>query len=223
MSSDRKTTKMVDEDTGFVRKEFKAKNFNAFFAKPRTSLLDKLHKKPNPYETDTKPFRDQKSSILQQKPKMTDKNLQKIETTATTVDVKINKCENILKTSKNYRKKASKIRSGTEDISLVKRIVDKNETNSSLSLGGLHSKKQELRKSRIKYTKLYELTEIPDRANIHTCQISSNVHKMLISPQRKSVDKPLLLKKYTLNNEIVEKSPVKPITPVDTSRSKLLI
>lgn len=154
------------------------------------------------------------------------KKLLQLQTIAATVDVKINQFENSFKTSKNYRKKMFKICSGIEDISLVKRIVDKNETNASLNPKGVHLKSQKSRKSRIKYTKLYELTEIPDRSNIHTYYkpTSSNVHKMLVSPQENFVDKPSFVKCYTISsNEIAEKSSVEPITPVLASKSKLFI
>lgn len=222
MTANVKRTTMVVEEIKSSKKEFTAKN--ALTAKPKTSLSDKLFKKPSPCKTDARPLRDRESKILEDIPKSAEDVQNKIEKTATATDVKIKKQpDDLPKTSKNFRKKMSKICSGLEDVSLVERTAEQDQTNSMAK--PRDSKTQKTRKSRIMYTKLYDLSEIPDKSNIRAgcTPRSSNVEEIHIIPGEKCVDEPQLINCHTVLNDekIVKKSSVE--QTIDSTKSKTFI
>lgn len=115
--------------------------------------------------------------------------------------------ENTVKTPTNKRKKIQKL--GSRDVLLkeplaVKNSANKNQTHFSDRSRSLNSKTQHTGRIRIKYTKLYELTEIPDRSSILTCctpKTLLNMDEIYINPPEKTVDKLVLVNSYTVLNK----------------------
>jgi hypothetical protein len=136
-----------------------------------------------------------------------------------------------VKKSKNQRKKMSKGCSSLDVISnesmSIKSATKENKTNFSDPSKTFNNETRNSGRRRIKYTKLYELTEIPEKCDIHSSfsPISSKVQENYVSPEEETVYRPELVNSCitVMNKRLVVKSSVEPIAPVDTKMSKLLI
>jgi hypothetical protein len=225
-SNNVKTTKMVVEKNESIET---IKKHDAFVSKPMMSLLDKTYDIPSPHKTDAKQSRGQKtrkfkckSIIIDHKPK----HLGKDDKTDIIANSRI---ENVLKTSKHYWEKVSTICSNIENVSLVERtrITENNKTDYNANFRGLNSKTQKSGKKHNKYTKLYDLTELPERSNIYACRTSrsSTAQENHASPLGETVNRPELVNScvIVMSKRVVDKSSVEPIAPVDITKSKLLI
>jgi hypothetical protein len=121
--------------------------------------------------------------------------------------VKTEQSENTEKTSKNKRKKI--LKAGLGDVILKEPLTVKNPANKNQAYfsdipRSLNSKTQNKKRIRIKYTKLYEITELPDKFSIPTyCtpKTPPNMDKIHINPRRESVDKLELVNNYTVLNK----------------------
>lgn len=120
-----------------------------------------------------------------------------------------------------------KICSNIDDASLVEGTAGKCKTNCNADSSGFISKTQRLGKKRIKYTKLYALTEIPERSDTYTRCIpkSSGAEERLANPGGETVNITELKSSCStdMNKKVEDKSSVEPFAPVDTTRSKFLI
>jgi hypothetical protein len=114
-----------------------------------------------------------------------------------------------------------------KNASLIEPTVKINKTNFNTISKSFNWKTQKSGKKQIKYTKLYDLTELLERPNIYVCHTSrsSSAQEKHANPQRESINRPKLVNTciIVMNKRTVDKSSVEPIAPADTTRSKLLI